>query len=92
MNKIIGALDIRGNDERMHLDKLFNHEDYQSKGIGTSSMQFIEQQFPNVSIRTLYTPHLSFRNHDFYDKLGYEKVKEVQLTSKLKLFKFQKQV
>jgi len=45
INKIIGALDVRGNDERMHLDKLFIHEDYQGKGIGTSSMQFIEQHF-----------------------------------------------
>ncbi|OAB32511.1 hypothetical protein PMSD_16105 [Paenibacillus macquariensis subsp. defensor] len=76
----------------MHLDKLFIHKDYQGKGIGISSMLFIEQQFANVMIRTLYTPHLSFRNHHFYEKLGYEKVKEVQLTSKLKLFKFQKQV
>ena len=89
---IIGAIDFRGDNERMHISKLFVHEEYQNKGIGTSSMLFIENQFPNVKLWTLYTPHLSFRNHHFYEKFGYLKVKEVQLTPKLKLFKYQKTI
>lgn len=87
---VIGAIDVRGNDERMHIDKVFISPESQNKGIGTASIQFLEEKFPNVKLWTLYTPYLSFRNHHFYEKFGYKKVKEVQLTSKLILFKYEK--
>lgn len=89
---IIGAIDVRGNDERMHIDKVFISTSNQSKGIGTAAIQFVESQFPNTKLWTLYTPHLSFRNHYFYEKFGYQKTKEVQLTQKLILFKYEKRI
>ncbi|OCA90335.1 hypothetical protein A8F94_00045 [Bacillus sp. FJAT-27225] len=88
--KIIGAFDVRGNDNRMHIDKIFIDPSIQNKGIGTSAIHFIEREFPNVKLWTLYTPSLSFRNHQLYEKLGYKKTKEVQLSPKLILFKFEK--
>ncbi|MCW9134130.1 GNAT family N-acetyltransferase [Bacillus paramycoides] len=87
---VIGAIDVRGNDERMHLDKMFISPFNQNKGAGTAAIQFLENQFPNVKLWTLYTPYLSFRNHYFYEKFGYKKIKEVQLTPKLILFKYEK--
>jgi GNAT superfamily N-acetyltransferase len=87
---IIGAIDVRGNDERMHIDKIFIDPFIQNSGIGSTAIQFLEKQFPNVKLWTLYTPSLSFRNHYFYEKFGYKKTKEVQLSPKLILFKFEK--
>lgn len=87
---IIGGIDVRGNNERMHIDKLFISPSVQNKGVGTVAMQFLEEQFSNVKLWTLYTPFLSFRNHHFYEKFGYKKTKEIQLSPRLKLFKFEK--
>ncbi|WP_158582402.1 GNAT family N-acetyltransferase [Rummeliibacillus sp. POC4] len=87
---IIGAIDVRGNDERMHIDKVFISPTSQNKGVGTAAIQFLEEKFPNVKLWTLYTPYLSFRNHHFYEKFGYKKTKETQLTPKLILFKYEK--
>ncbi|PAF33813.1 GNAT family N-acetyltransferase [Paenibacillus sp. 7516] len=89
---IIGAIDVRGNDERMHIDKVFISPSNQSKGVGTAAIQFVESQFPNTKLWTLYTPHLSFRNHYFYEKFGYQKTKEIQLAQKLILFKYEKRI
>lgn len=88
--RIVGAIDVRGNDERMHIDKVFIDPFIQNKGIGTTAFQFLEEQFPNVKLWTLYTPSLNFRNHHFYKKFGYKKTKEVQLSPQLNLFKFEK--
>ncbi|MFK0524343.1 GNAT family N-acetyltransferase [Paenibacillus illinoisensis] len=89
---IIGAIDVRGNDERMHIDKVFISPSNQSKGVCTAAIQFVESHFPNTKLWTLYTPHLSFRNHYFYEKFGDQKTKEVQLTQKLILFKYEKRI
>ena len=89
-NTIIGAIDVRGNKERMHIDKVFITPSKQNKGTGTMAIQFLEKQFSDVKLWTLYTPYLSFRNHYFYEKFGYKKTKEVQLTERLILFKYEK--
>lgn len=87
---IIGGIDVRGNNERMHIDKLFVSPSVQNKGVGTVAMQFLEERFSNVKLWTLYTPFLSFRNHHFYQKFGYKKTKEIKLSTKLILFKYEK--
>lgn len=89
-NAILGAIDVRGNKERMHIDKVFIAPSKQNNGTGTLAIQFLEKQFSDVKLWTLYTPYLSFRNHYFYEKFGYKKTKEVQLTDKLILFKYEK--
>lgn len=89
-DEIIGAMDIRGNDDRMHIDKIFISPNIQNSGIGTKSMNYLESIFPDVKLWTLYTPHLSFRNHHFYEKFNYKKIKEVQINSNLILFKYEK--
>ncbi|PPA70331.1 GNAT family N-acetyltransferase [Jeotgalibacillus proteolyticus] len=87
---VIGAIDVRGNNERMHIDKVFISPGNQNRGAGTEAIRFLEKQFSDVKLWTLYTPHLSFRNHYFYEKFGYKKTKEVRLTPKLILFKYEK--
>lgn len=56
-----------------HLDLLFVTPEYQSRGVGTRAMQFIEQHYP-ATRWTLDTPDYATRNHHFYEKFGYEKV------------------
>ncbi|MGG4470615.1 GNAT family N-acetyltransferase [Paenibacillus alvei] len=42
-NTIIGAIDVRGNKERMHIDKVFITPSKQNKGTGTMAIQFLEK-------------------------------------------------
>jgi hypothetical protein len=41
-------------------------------------MKFLFEEFAGAEKWTLETPYLSFRNHHFYEKLGYKKVGETQ--------------
>ena len=44
--------------------------------VGTKAMEYIEKDNPNAVEWSLITPNLSYRNHHFYEKLGYVKVGE----------------
>jgi RimJ/RimL family protein N-acetyltransferase len=90
-NDIIGAIDIRPlDDKRLRLSKLFLRTEYQNKGLGSKIIQLMESEFPLIKDWSLYTPYLNKRNHHFYEKLGYIKIGEVQVTEKLQLFKYEK--
>jgi RimJ/RimL family protein N-acetyltransferase len=90
-NDIIGAIDIRPlDDKRLRLSKLFLRNEYQNKGLGSKIIQLMESEFPLIKDWSLYTPYLNNRNHHFYEKLGYIKIGEVQVTEKLQLFKYEK--
>ncbi|MEH6908438.1 GNAT family N-acetyltransferase [Neobacillus drentensis] len=90
-NDIIGAIDIRPlADKRLRLSKLFLRNEYQNKGLGSKIFQLMESEFPLIKDWSLYTPYLNKRNHHFYEKLGYKKIGEVQVTEKLQLFKYEK--
>jgi N-acetylglutamate synthase-like GNAT family acetyltransferase len=87
---IIGGIDIRQKGNALLLDKLFLANEYQNKGIGSKIMHLMEDEFPQIKIWRLYTPYLNTKNHHFYEKLGYKKIGEIQLTEKLSLFKYEK--
>jgi RimJ/RimL family protein N-acetyltransferase len=90
-NDIIGAIDIRPlDDSRLRLSKLFLGTEFQNKGLGSKLIKLIESEFPLIKDWSLYTPYLNKRNHHFYEKLGYIKIGEVQITEKLQLFKYEK--
>jgi RimJ/RimL family protein N-acetyltransferase len=92
-NDIIGAIDIRPLDEnRLRLSKLFLGTEFQNKGLGSKINKLIESEFPLIKDWSLYTPYLNKRNHHFYEKLGYIKIGEVQITEKLQLFKYEKRL
>ena len=50
---------------------------WQNKGVGTRAWQLIEQLYPDTRSWTLETPGYSIKNHKFYRKLGFEKIKEL---------------
>lgn len=69
------------------LSCIFIAPEYQNQGFGQIVMKLIEDQFPDAEKWELDTPHLSFRNHHFYEKAGYTKTGEYFPDSKNKNFK-----
>ena len=55
-------------------------------------MQLIESEFPEAMEWSLDTPHLNGKNHHFYEKLGYIKVGEHDITEKLRLIDYVKTI
>lgn len=60
----------------MRVGTIYIDPDYQNRGIGSEALKFIENQFSKVKIWSLDTPYKSYRNHHFYEKLGYSRVGE----------------
>jgi GNAT superfamily N-acetyltransferase len=58
-----------------YLGSIFVDLPYQNQGIGSRTLQFIEHTFPAQEWQTM-TQAWALRNHHFYEKNGYTKVKE----------------
>ena len=92
-HEIIGGIDVRDlKQNRYRLNRIFLANDYQNKGLGSRIMQLIENEFPSAIEWHLDTPHLNTRNHYFYEKLGYKKLGEHQVSEKLILFDYVKKM
>lgn len=91
-SKIIGGIIIfdKGNGH-FRLGGLFIDLDYQNKGVGTKSIEFIEKEFSKVKKWSLETPYLSYRNHHFYEKMGFKKIGETYpQENEFNLFEYEK--
>jgi GNAT superfamily N-acetyltransferase len=76
-DQIIGGIVVFDfGDGHFHLDLIFIDPDYHNRGIGTQAMQFLERTYPTTKKWTLDTPLYAIRNHHFYEKFGYVRVKE----------------
>ena len=74
-NKIIGGIIVfKVKPGYYNLGRIYIDPEYQDKGIGTQAMSFIEKTFSDAQRWTLETPKLAYRNHHFYEKLGYIRV------------------
>ncbi|WP_042149973.1 GNAT family N-acetyltransferase [Paucisalibacillus sp. EB02] len=92
-DEIIGGVDIRDLGEgKYRLNRIFISPEFQGEGIGTRIMQQIEDEFPQAVQWSLDTPHLNAENHHFYEKLGYKKVGEHEITEKLRLIDYVKTI
>lgn len=89
-DNIVGVFEIKEKTNSQHLYKLFVSQNEQNKGIGKAVMNMILEKFTNKNKWTVYTPHKNFRNHHFYESLGFEKYGEAILSDKLTLFKYAK--
>lgn len=77
--KIIGGIGIEDVGEgHYRLGGIYIELEYQNKGIGTVAMKFLFNEFPQAVKWALETPYLSFRNHHFYEKMGFVKVGETE--------------
>ncbi len=58
------------------LGRIYLDPAHQDRGIGQQAMRFVEQAHPQAKRWTLDTPLWATRNHYFYEKLGYRRVRE----------------
>jgi ribosomal protein S18 acetylase RimI-like enzyme len=91
-DKIIGGAELRLDSEsECYINRIFLLPEFQNKGFGTEIMKYFEREFSSVKKWTLCTPHLNFRNHRFYEKLGYKKVGEHIVMKGLNLIMYERQ-
>jgi len=93
-DQIIGGV-ILFDMHRRHFDlgRIFVDPDWQSRGIGSQAIRFVEKAFRYVKRWSLNTPAWAVRNHHFYEKLGYVKVgEEVPAGVDIRLYLYEKRV
>lgn len=90
---LVGGIYIKShqNDE-MKVEFLFLSQDYHGIKIGATVMELVEFKYKEVRKWFLLTPYKDYRNHHFYEKLGYKKVGEIvpDKNNEFKLFRYEK--
>jgi len=75
-DKKVGAFIIFITPENDHwLGNIFIDPNYQNHQIGTRTWDFIEKTYSNARNWYLETPTWATRNHHFYEKLGFVRIK-----------------
>lgn len=87
-----GAAVCKRGETRYRLNRIYIDPGCQNRGYGTAALHLIEAEFPDARHWELDTPHLAFRNHHLYEKLGYQKVEEKRLSDFLILFEYEKTI
>lgn len=82
-NNIIGSLRAYEDRKTCYIGRVIVHPEYQNKGIGSRLMNEIEKYFPGVEKYELFTGYKDEKNLYFYNKLGYNKMKEEILSKDL---------
>ena len=92
-SKIIGDIQIIENpDKNYYLRVISITPEYQGLGIGQKSIEYIESELCDAKEWNLITPFKSFRNHHFYEKMGYQKIGEYKHSEVLVMYKYRKVV
>jgi GNAT superfamily N-acetyltransferase len=77
--EIVGGFILnRESEYHISIARIFIKPSLQNEGLGTQAVRFMEMLFPRCRRWTVLTPFLSFRNHHFYEKLGYVKIGETE--------------
>lgn len=77
--KIIGGCTVYAEEnERYYVKILYVEMEWQNKGVGTIILNELDKEFPKAKSWYLETPYRSYRNHHFYEKMGYRKVGETE--------------
>ena len=75
--KVIGGIIVWIYEHgRNVLGTIFVDPDYQDRGIGTLAWRLIEETHPDTQSWTLGTPSWATKNHHFYEKNGFTKIRE----------------
>ncbi|GKX68859.1 GNAT family N-acetyltransferase [Inconstantimicrobium mannanitabidum] len=77
--KIVGGMSCfnQGNGE-FWLGGIYIDSAHQNMGIGAKAIRFLEQEFHEAKVWRLDTPYKNYRNHHFYEKMGYVKIGETE--------------
>jgi ribosomal protein S18 acetylase RimI-like enzyme len=87
--KIIGSVRSFAENGTCYIGKLFVHPDYQGNGIGSRLLSEAEKACPQERYE-LFTSDKSLRNIKLYERMGYKKYKEVEITPALKMIYMEK--
>jgi GNAT superfamily N-acetyltransferase len=81
-------------NQEMKIEYFFISPEYQNKKIGAMVMGLVEEKYEEIDKWFLVTPYKDFRNHYFYEKLGYKRVGELRPdeNSDFKLFQYEKEI
>lgn len=89
--RIIGDIIIKKlDDSRFYLRVLCVIPEYHNKSIGRKAIEFMEKHHPEALSWELITPAGSLRNHYFYEKVGYEKIREIKHSDILTMYEYKK--
>lgn len=80
--EIVGSVRGRIDGKTTYVGKLIVHPKYQGHGLGTKLLAAIETNCPTERYE-LFTSTRSLRNIGLYERLGYKKFRERQLTDEL---------
>lgn len=88
--KIIGSVRAYKKDGVCHIGRVIVHPDCQNQGHGKALMGHVEKEFGQCKKYSLFTAKQSPRNMHFYQKLGYQAVREETAGDKFDLVYFEK--
>jgi N-acetylglutamate synthase-like GNAT family acetyltransferase len=92
-NEIIGDMIITRLDAgHYYLRVISIIPEYQGKKIGQKAMKFLEKEITDAKEWDLITPFKSFRNHHFYEKMGYKKIDEYRQSDLLIMYRYKKTI
>lgn len=80
--------------QEMKIEYFFISPEYQNKKIGVTVMELIEEKYKEIIKWFLVTPYKDFRNHYFYEKIGYKRIGELRPdeNNDFKLFQYEKKI
>ena len=90
---LVGGINLNPKtEEHCQIGYFFILPDYQNMKIGSTVMKLIEEQYKHISKWSLSTPYQEYRNHYFYEKLGFVKVHEFnpKQNDDFRLFEYEK--
>lgn len=88
--RIVGSVRAIFESGTCKIGRLIVHPDYQRKGIGSLLMKSIEASFPNAKRFELFTGTKSADNIRLYQKLGYKKYHQQDLSQKVRIIFMEK--
>lgn len=94
-DRLIGAIYVSKNPDKFHmkLHGIYVIPEFQNKGIGQKTIEFVESQYPDTLTWVLETPHDLHRNHHVYEKIGYIKTGQVDFVNdRLSIIHYKKEI
>lgn len=89
--RVVGCMTFwKEGDGHYHLDVIVVDPAVHNQGIGSQAMRFLDTAYPDATRWTLDTPAYATRNHHFYEKFGYVRVREFAADDGFRLYAYER--